>query len=125
MPLRPALVSGVRDVCVVCASAFTAIPSRARRSEQRVHRGTFLRRRGSVPQVKIHQSSPVAASVSRLRVAYEGTVRAGSTRTAQALNSAVPDLGSVELIVSRFVATSSGCLLYTSPSPRDSPRSTY
>src|SRR5690348_6526741 len=51
--------------------------------------GTLLQRRLRRRKVKVH---------------YKGT---GSIRTAHALNSAVPDLGSVASMVSKFVATSS------------------
>ena len=58
-------------------------------------------------------SSVASASIGRMSISARPRTRAGesrarSTRTAQALNSAVPDFGSEASIVSRFVATSSG-----------------
>src|SRR5512142_1788532 len=108
MSLLARLTSAVRDVRIVRVAAFAPVPRGAGRTEQRVHRGTLVSRWGGVPQVQIHQSSPAAANGSARRAEYAGTVRTGSTRTAHALNSAVPDLGSVALIVKRLVATSSG-----------------
>jgi hypothetical protein len=48
-------------VAVLPLASITAIPARARRPKQRIHRGTLVISRGSAPQVQIHQSSPAAA----------------------------------------------------------------
>src|SRR5439155_21619815 len=85
-------------------------PERSRRSRRGTHRSPFAplasrRRRGSgggppVPfERQTHSAPPAIAGVS---------TGSFSIRIAVALNSAVPDFGSVASIVSRFVSTSSG-----------------
>ena len=77
---------------------------RGRRRPRRARRRSARRRAGAGPSV--------SAGSSRARRRARSPARSGvatfSTRTAQALNSAVPDLGSVTSIVSRLTSTSSG-----------------
>ena len=89
-----------RDVRVARAAARAAIPGRSRR-DRAAHRRRHARRRSARPRsgrmsISARPRAPVPRSAT------------GSTRTAHALNSAVPDFGSDASIVSRFVATSSG-----------------
>src|SRR5512142_1054775 len=123
MPLLTHLASAVCYVGVVDVAPFTTLPRGFGFAEQRVDRGTLFIGWGDLPQVQIHQSSPAAARGSARSAAYAGALRTGSTRTAQALNSAVPDFGSVALIVSRFVSTASGKCSVMKTTPGRSPRS--
>src|SRR5215475_473199 len=119
------LASAGRHVGIAFVATLSAIPCRSWRTKQSVYRGTLFVGWLGVPQVQIHQSSPAAAKGSALRKRNSGVLATGSTRTAHALNSAVPDRGSVALIVKRFVATSSGKCNVMNTTPARSERSTY
>src|SRR5262249_51380073 len=125
MPAFARLASGMGDVRVVQVTALATVPGRCGRAKQRIDRGTLVVGRDGVPQPQIHQSSPAAASGSARWEERRDFTRTGSTRTAHALNSAVPDFGSVALIVSRFVMTSSGKWSVMKTTPARRPRSMY
>ena len=71
-----------------------------------------VRRRAPTTASIASRSASVGSASSRRRSSYTA-----STRIAVALNSAVPDFGSVASIVSTFVATSSGKWRFMNASP--------
>src|SRR4029079_9372005 len=103
VPLRTGIVAAVRDVALELVRAVTALPARHRRAQHGGHRVALLHGRADRALPEIHQArSATAASASRAGAAIF------STRIAAALNSAVPERGSVASIVSWLVSTWSG-----------------
>src|SRR5262249_23860593 len=88
-----------RDVRVAGIAARSAVPGRLRQTQQTVYRRALIGRGLGLYAANVHQGPPPAAVISSA---------ARSTRTAHALNSAVPDFGSETSIVNLFVVTLSG-----------------
>src|SRR6185436_2234846 len=119
VPPRPRRVSATRSKSVSLLVPLAAVPSRAGRPEESIDGLPFLGSRLGVQEVKVHYA-PCRAPA---RAAAGSADRTGSTRTAQALNSAVPDLGSVSSMVRMLTFTSSWKWNVMKTSPDRSDRS--
>ena len=82
VPLLARLAPAGRGMRVASISARSAVPRRAGRSEQRIHRGTLVVGRRGVPQVQVHQSSPAAAKGSCARARRTRGTRPNRARRA-------------------------------------------
>src|SRR4029079_17162985 len=133
--LRAGRVASGSRVAVGAGQARSALPARPRRPEHLVERRTLRRRRLRVrDETEIHYPrasagsrplprAPGPAAASRtLSRASRSPGSSLSTRIAAALNSAVPDFGSVASIVSWLTSTSSGKWndMNASPAPSES-----
>ena len=101
--LRPRGVPAARHVLVALAGLRRSLPARPGRAEDGVDRLALDRRRELVLDDEVHQRAGCAAA-PRAADASSSPGRSRSTRIAVALNSAVPDFGSVALIVSTLVS---------------------
>ena len=121
--IAPRLIQPTRSL-----TACSAASSRCRRASRRadVQADRIARRPGRRPRTEstAARSSSVGASAGDLQV-HRGALADErlSIRTAVALNSAVPDFGSVASIVSRLVSTSSGKCIVMNTRPGRSPAS--
>ena len=88
------LVPAARDAPVGLDHPLTAGPSRGRRAQHGIHGSPLVVGRNGIGQDEIHEERQAPTGSGSL-----------SIRTALALNSAVPDFGSVASIVSTFVST--------------------
>src|SRR6185312_4373754 len=106
VPAGAGRVSAERHVCIALRHALAAVPPGRGRTKSCVDRLAFLVGRSDVEQFQVHQS-PNTGSEWRwsARAGASSGARTGSTRTAHALNSAVPERGSVASIVSRLTRT--------------------
>src|SRR5258707_6908722 len=101
--------------------ARAAIPAALGRAEHVLDGRAFGGGGSRIEEVDVHQSPGIVAGSATSALACRSGVVSLSTRTAQALNSAVPLLGSVTSIVSRLVSTWSGKwnVMHVSPGRSD------
>ena len=106
MPARAGGVTPERHVGIALGDALAAVPPGRRRTELCVDRLAFLVGGSDVEQFQVHQSPNTGSEWrSSARAGASSGARTGSTFTAHALNSAVPERGSVASIVSRLTRT--------------------
>ena len=106
MPLCARGVAAAGRVAV--GAALAADPRRRGRPEHAVDRFALGRRRGAVEELQVHDCYFAGTASCDAACPVRSASVSRSTRIALALNSAVPDLGSVASIVSTFVSTWSG-----------------
>src|SRR5262245_64582917 len=102
-------------------AAWSAVPGGGGESQQSIDGRTFVIGWIGRYATDVHQLVSLAEPISGEVTPADGITRA--TRTAQALNSAVPDLGSETSMVSRLVGTSSGKCSVMNTTPARSPSS--